>query len=94
MGRAHAQPADVPCHWFYAGTFYWFNHMTYFGHPRPVPLRPNRWGAEYHLGSMFPRSKVHCFLDYPRRFHGTLYGLTEAEWDELAGREALERLGG
>jgi glycosyltransferase involved in cell wall biosynthesis len=84
VGKTHWDRGDIRCYWYYAGTFFWFNHMAYFGHHHPVRLRRNRWAAEYHLGSMFPIEKTHNFLVYPRRFNGRFYGLTPEEWSEIA----------
>lgn len=84
VGRVHKNPDDVPCHWYFAGTFFWFNHLAYFGHPFPVEPRRNRWAAEYHLGCMFHVREAHCFLDVPRRIVGKLYGLTDQQWHTIS----------
>lgn len=83
VGTLHKSRSDNPCYWFFAGTFFWLNHLAYFGNPQPVPLRDNRWGVEYHLGSLFPIEDTHNFLEYPARFNGKFYGLSDKEWAEV-----------
>jgi len=78
----HEDANCVRAYWHFAGTFFWFNHAHYFGHHNPVPLRTNRWGVEYHLGTMFADEDAHCFLPYPRKFRGRFYDMTEEQWQE------------
>lgn len=82
IGR-HEAPDDPPAYWHYAGTFYWLNHMRYFGHHHPTPLRINRWAVEYHLGAMFPKEEGFCFCPRPPEEPRSHYTMTEEQWDEL-----------
>lgn len=83
VGKDHEAAGDVPCHWFFAGTFYWFNHMWYFGHHCSVPLRNNRWAAEYHLGSMFTKEQSYCFLECPPKYQYRMYFMNQEQWRQL-----------
>ena len=79
----HSTPADPPSYWHYSGTFFWFNHAHFFGHPLALKLRGNRWGAEYHLGTLFAQGDAHCFKRTLREYRGKFYGLSDAQWDEI-----------
>lgn len=79
----HREPGDPAAYWHYAGSFFWFNHASHYGHPLAEVIRNNRWGAEFHLGAMFPREQIHTFSILTPEQRGRFYAMPESEWDRV-----------
>jgi len=87
----HEEAGYGPAWWHYAGTFFWINHAHYFGHPRALEVRPNRWGPEYHLGSLFAPEAAHHHLELTANGdRARFYDATEAEWEGILHRAEQE----
>jgi len=69
-----------PSHWHFSGTYWWFNHARYFGHPEALHLGPSRWAAERHFGEIFAPEEAFCF---GATREGRAYDWTEEDWNAL-----------
>lgn len=50
--------------WYYAGTFFWFNHKELFSRPDWEDVGKGRYRVEEYLGKKFKASEGYCFGDY------------------------------
>ena len=79
-----ARSDHVASHWHFAGTFFWFNHARYFGHPMAGKLGNNRFAVERHLGQVFSLAESYCLAgeEWPGK-NISMYRLAESDWDRL-----------
>ena len=59
--------------WHFAGTFFWFKHSSFFGHPKWRDVGQHRFGVEGHLGTLFRMRDAYCL--YGEKEQDNLYTL-------------------
>ena len=83
MGECHPAPGDFPSGWHFRGTFFWFNHASYFGHPGCRALGANRYAVERHAGTLFSMEQSCCLAAENWPIGKSAYEVTDEEWDQL-----------